>query len=257
MPRLVLEGLKGAGIPSLALGIDGIISDDLQDIADECLTIPLLSPGKAIRACLKRGIQQIIFAGRVKHDNVLSIKPWKADWTALKILWSSRQNRQTMGILGSVANAFEDRGIQVISSVKFLQKYLAMKGSLTKRAPSAQETADIQYGWSIAKGIADLDVGQTILIKKSSVIAVEAMEGTDACIERAGEIAGSHCVMIKVARSHQDMRLDVPVIGKNTIQKLAKIKATALAIEAEKTLVLDPDVISEADALGIAIVALV
>ena len=134
---------------------------------------------------------------------------------------------------------------------KFLQKFLCKKGGLTAKTPSANEQKDIDFGVSLAKEIGRLDIGQTVVVKDLTVVAVEAMEGTDQCLERAGAIAGKGCVMVKMAKPNQDLRFDVPVIGLNTIEKLVKIGAAGIAVEAGATLVLDQEVIQEADAHGL------
>jgi DUF1009 family protein len=164
-------------------------------------------------------------------------------------------SRNTDGLIGAVAKVMHERGIELIDSTSLLRPLLAKPGVLTKRAPTAEEQQDFEFGWRMADAIAGLDIGQTIAVKHKAVVAVEAMEGTDEVIGRAGHLAGPGVRVIKVAKPRQDMRFDVPVIGFATVQAMRLAGASALSIDAEKTLVLDGDaVFASADEAGITIV---
>jgi DUF1009 family protein len=201
-------------------------------------------------------------AGQVKHKQIFSsIRP---DWRLAKLLLNLR-TRNTDMLLGAVAKVLEDEGITLISSTQFLEPMLASEGTLTQRAPDQAELADIEYGLKVARGIAGFDLGQTVVIAAGACVAVEAMEGTDATIGRAGELLKTledeastlqrRLTVIKVAKPEQDMRFDVPVVGVPTINAMAAAGATCLCVEAGRTLLFDRDgMVAAADAAGVAIV---
>jgi len=205
-------------------------------------------------------------AGQVKHKQIFSsIRP---DWRLAKLLLSLDM-RNTDALLGAVAKVLADEGIVLESSTSLLEPLLAKPGVLTKRAPSDQENKNIDYGRSVARGLGEYDIGQTVVVAGNACVAVEAMEGTDATIDRAGQImaqtfagAGARATLdrnltvVKIAKPKQDMRFDVPVIGVKTIEVMQKAGATCLALDAGKCLLIDGDaVVVAADAAGIAIVA--
>jgi DUF1009 family protein len=202
-------------------------------------------------------------AGQVKHKQIFSaIRP---DWKLAKLLLSLPK-RNTDSLIGGVAKILEEEGIQLMSSTELLEPLLAREGVLTKRQPSEQERANITYGRSVAQNLANFDIGQTVVIAESACVAVEAMEGTDATILRAGELMKTlhgeastlsrALTVVKVAKPNQDMRFDVPVVGLPTIERMKKAGATCLALDAGRCLVLDGDaMIRAADEAGIAIVA--
>jgi DUF1009 family protein len=165
------------------------------------------------------------------------------------------RSMNTDGIIGAGADVFRERGFELINSTTLLEPLLAKSGVLTRRAPSADEQADLAYGYPVADQLAGLDVGQTIAVKNRAVVALEAMEGTDAVIARAGALAGPGVIVVKVAKPAQDMRFDVPVVGVATIRAMKAAGATALSIDAGKTLVMEGQaVFSAADEAGIAVV---
>jgi DUF1009 family protein len=209
--------------------------------------------GTCLRVFEDAGVTHAIMAGQVKHTKIFSggIVP---DLTFLSVLRRVR-SMSTDGIIGAVADLFKERGIELITSTALLTPLLARAGVLTSRPPNDEEAADFTFGYPVADGLAALDVGQTIAVKRRAVVAVEAMEGTDAVIARAGALAGSGVVIVKVAKPSQDMRFDVPVVGVATIRAMAAAGATALSIDAGKTLVMEGvDVLAEADRAGIAVV---
>jgi DUF1009 family protein len=218
-------------------------------------TIHWISLGQ-LGACVKllqdARVTHAVLAGQVKHNRIFSggIVP---DLTFLSVL-AKLATRNTDGLIGAVANLLQDRGIELIDSTSLLTPLLARTGALTARPPSDDEQGDFEVGYRAADAIAGLDIGQTVAIKTRAVVAVEAMEGTDEVIERAGKIAGPGVRVVKVAKPKQDMRFDVPVIGVATVEAMRAAGATALSIDAGKTLVLDgAAVFAAADAAGIAV----
>ena len=222
--------------------------------------------GKLIDTFKREGVSTAVMAGQVKHKQIFSsIRP---DWRLAKVLFSLG-TRNTDSLIGAVARVLEDEGIHLISSTSFLEPLLARPGVLTRRAPSEAEQKNIEYGRQVGRHLAQYDIGQTVLIAEAACVAVEAMEGTDATIVRAGEIMKSagdasgsatllsrELTVVKVAKPNQDMRFDVPVIGMKTIQIMQRAGATCLAVDAGKCLFLDGDrVIIAADQAGIAVIA--
>jgi DUF1009 family protein len=209
------------------------------------------------------GVTRAVMAGQVKHKQIFSaIKP---DWRLAKLLLSLG-TRNTDSLIGAVAKVLEDEGIHLENSTALLEPLLAKPGVLTKRAPSEQEKKNIVYGRSVARHLAQYDIGQTVVVAEAACVAVEAMEGTDATIERAGQIMASlegdastlsrELTVVKIAKPNQDMRFDVPVIGIKTIDTMRKAGATCLAVNAGRCLLLDGDAtVRAAEEAGIAIIA--
>ena len=199
------------------------------------------------------GVTHAVMAGQVKHTRIFSggIVPDRLFLSVLKQLAS----RNTDGLIGAVASVLRERGIELMDSTALLQPLLAAEGVLTRRAPSAEEQKDFEFGYRMADALAALDIGQTIAVKQQAVVAVEAMEGTDEVIARAGRLAGPGVSVVKVAKPNQDMRFDVPVIGVATIHAMAAAGATALSVDAGQTLVIDGTAVtSAADEARVAIV---
>ena len=245
---------------------------DARAAADPNIHVHWLSLGelsRLIETFQAEGVTRAVMAGQVKHKQIFSsIRP---DWRLAKLLLNLR-TRNTDMLLGAVAKVLGDEGIELISSTTYLEPLLAKPGILTARAPDEEEKKDIAYGRTVAHAIAAYDLGQTVVIAAQACVAVEAMEGTDATIARAGELFRTidiadatnsdtttlrrSLTVVKVAKPNQDMRFDVPVIGVATIRTMQASGATCLAIEAGKTLLLDPPaIIAAADQAGIAIVA--
>ncbi len=208
--------------------------------------------GKCISILKEAGASHAVMAGQVKHTRIFGgIVP---DLTFLSVL-KQLGSRNTDGLIGAVARVLHDRGIELIDSTSLLTPLLARPGVLTRRAPSADEQEDFEFGYPVADAIAGLDIGQTIVVKDRAVVAVEAMEGTDEVIRRAAALAGAGVRVVKVAKPKQDMRFDVPVIGVATIETMRAARASALTVDAGRALVLDgAAVFAAADAAGIAIV---
>jgi DUF1009 family protein len=231
-----------------------------EDVRVHWLSLGELS--RLIEVFQREGVTRAVMAGQVKHKQIFSsIRP---DWRLAKLLLNLR-TRNTDMLLGAVAKVLEDEGIELLSSTAFLEPMLAPVGVLTERGPDEMERGDIQYGLKVARGIAGFDLGQTVVIAAGACVAVEAMEGTDATIARAGEIFRTlgeevstlerRLTVVKVAKPNQDMRFDVPVVGVPTIDAMVAAGATCLCVEAGRTLVFDREaVIAAADGAGIAIV---
>ncbi len=268
-PFLLLDAARARGLRVVVAAINEETDTamDTRAAADPEITVHWLSLGELstlIETFQREGVTEAVMAGQVRHKQIFSaIRP---DWRLAKLLLNLR-TRSTDMLLGAVAKVLEDEGIHLISSTAYLEPLLAKAGTLTRRAPTQQEQGDVVYGLRIAKHLAAVDLGQTVVIAASSCVAVEAMEGTDATILRAGQLLhnsggreaqtlSSALTVVKVAKPNQDLRFDVPVIGVATIHTMQQAGATCLAIEADRTLIFNPPaVIAAADAAGIAIIA--
>jgi DUF1009 family protein len=268
-PFLLLDAARAHGLQVVVAAISEEADPEMNDraAADAGVHVHWLSLGelsRLIETFRAEGVTRAVMAGQVKHKQIFSsIRP---DWRLAKLLLNLR-TRNTDMLLGAVAKVLGDEGIELISSTQYLEPLLAKAGVLTRRAPDAEEEKDIVYGRTVAQAIAGYDLGQTVVIAAQACVAVEAMEGTDSTIARAGEIfrtleAGGETTLrraltvVKVAKPNQDMRFDVPVIGVATIETMKAAGATCLAIEAGRTLMFDPAAILEAaDEAGITIVA--
>lgn len=253
-PFLVLEGARSQGIEMAVIAIREEASPELERAARRFHWVSLGELSKAIELLRKEGVQQAVMAGQVKHNKIFSaIRP---DWRLAKLLFSLPK-KNTDALIGAVAKVLADEGIHLVDSTAFLKPLVPEPGVLTRRAPDSREAADISYGLGVARQIAAMDIGQTVIISDCACIAVEAMEGTDEAIARAARLAaGKPLVVIKVSKPSQDMRFDVPVIGLPTIEQMRQSGATALAVDAGKTLFFDRTrLIEAADAAGIAIEA--
>jgi len=253
-PFLVLEGARSRGIEMAVIAIREEASPALEQAARRFHWISLGELGRGIDLLHQEGVKHAVMAGQVKHNKIFSsIRP---DWRLAKLLFAL-PSKNTDSLIGAVAKVLEDEGIELVDSTRFLGPLLPHTGVLTKRAPDASEAADIDYGRRIAAQIAGLDLGQTVVVRDRACVAIEAMEGTDETIERAARIAsGQRLVIVKVSKPRQDMRFDVPVIGLQTIEVMRRANATALAIDAGRTLLFDREaLIRAADEAGIAIQA--
>ena len=263
-PFLVLEAARAQGLDVVVAAIREETWPEIEDrgaAAVHWLSLGDLS--KLIETFKSEGVQRAIMAGQVKHKQIFSrIRP---DWRLAKLLLSLR-TRNTDALLGAVAKVLGDEGIMLENSTSFLEPLLAKPGVLTQRAPTDEERKNIDYGRDVARHLTHYDIGQTVVVAESACMAVEAMEGTDATIERAGEMMRSlegeastlsrALTVIKIAKPDQDMRFDVPVIGVKTIEVMLAAGATCLALDAGKCLLLDGEaVLRAADAAKISIVA--
>jgi len=208
--------------------------------------------GKLIQTFQKAGVSRAVMAGQVKHKQIFSsLRP---DWKMMTLL-ASLVTRNTDSLLGGVARVLADEGITLESSTAFLQPLLAIEGAMTRRSPDARESADLDYGFEVARHLAAKDIGQSVVIADAACVAAEAMEGTDATIRRAATLVGGRpLTVVKVAKPKQDLRFDVPVVGPGTIAAMVEAGATALGIEAGVTLLLDREAcLAHANTAGICI----
>jgi UDP-2,3-diacylglucosamine hydrolase len=262
-PLLVLDAARARGEQVVVAAIKEEAFQEIEQHGAAAVHwMSLGELGKLIDTFKREGVTRALMAGQVKHKQIFSsIRP---DWRMAKLLFSGGA-RNTDALIGGVARVLADEGITLIDSTAYLQPLLARAGMLTRRAPTSAEQRDIAYGRQVARHLAQYDIGQTVVVAEAACIAVEAMEGTDATIQRAGEIMASlggasalarNLTVVKVAKPNQDMRFDVPVIGSNTIETMRRAGATCLALDAEKCLLLDGDaMIHAADEAKIAIVA--
>jgi UDP-2,3-diacylglucosamine hydrolase len=253
-PFLVLEGARSQGIEMAVIALREEASPELEKSAKRLHWVSLGELSKAIDLMHREGVTQAVMAGQVKHNKIFSaIRP---DWKLAKLLFSLPR-KNTDALIGGIARVLKDEGIQLVDSTLFLKPLLPEPGVLTRRSPNEQESSDIAYGHSVARQIAGMDIGQTVVISDQACVAVEAMEGTDETIARAGRIAGGKTlVVVKVSKPRQDMRFDVPVVGLPTIEQMKSSRATALAVDAGRTLLFDrQQLIALADAANIAIQA--
>jgi UDP-2,3-diacylglucosamine hydrolase len=242
-PFLVLEGARSQGIDMTVIALKEEASPELAQHAKRLHWVSLGELSKAIDLMRQEGITQAVMAGQVKHNKIFSsIRP---DWKLAKLLLSLPR-KNTDALIGAVAGVLEDEGIHLVDSTLFLKPLLPEPGVLTLRAPNAHEMEDIAYGLGVARHIAAMDIGQTVVISDKACLAVEAMEGTDETIARAARLSnGKSLVVVKVSKPKQDMRFDVPVVGLPTIQQMKSTRATALAVDAGCTLFFDREKLIE------------
>jgi DUF1009 family protein len=257
-PFLVLEAARQQGIDMAVIALKEEASPELAELAKRIHWVSLGELSKAIDLMHQEGVTQAVMAGQVKHNKIFStIRP---DWKLAKLLFSLT-TKNTDALIGGVAKILEEENIHLVNSTLFLQPLLPAAGVLTKRAPNAQESSDIAYGLGVARKISAMDIGQTIVVSDGACVAVEAMEGTDETISRAARLTATRSrekplVVIKVSKPGQDMRFDVPVVGLSTIEHMRTSGATALAIDAGRTLLFDrTNLIALADASAITIEA--
>ena len=267
-PFLLLDAARAEGTEVVVAAIKEETEPEIDERAraDSGIRVYWLSLGelsRLIETFQREGVTRAVMAGQVKHKQIFSsIRP---DWRLAKLLLNLR-TRNTDVLLGAVAKVLGDEGIELISSTAYLEPLLATEGVLTSRAPDEEEKKNIEYGLTVATGLAGFDIGQTVVIAAQACVAVEAMEGTDSTIERAGELMKTldseasmlerRFTVVKLPKPKQDMRFDVPVIGLRTLETMIRAGASCVAIEAERTLLFDKDtMIRRADEAQIAIVA--
>jgi DUF1009 family protein len=255
-PFLALRGARSLGHDVTVVAVKEEAFPELEEEARrqgaEVHWVSLGHLGRCIRILKAAGVSRAVMAGQVKHVKIFSgIVP---DMTLLSVLAKLR-SRNTDALISAVADVMRGEGIELLDSTAFLEPLLAREGVLTARPPTDDERADFEFGYRMADAVAALDIGQTVAVKARAVVAVEAMEGTDAVIARAGAVAGPGARIVKVAKPNQDMRFDVPVIGLATIDAMRSAQAGALSIDAGRTLVLDgANVFAAANDAGLTIV---
>ena len=253
-PILFADQARRQGEEVVAVALKEEASQDLESHVDQITWLSLGQLGKTIDFFKNHGVTRAVMAGQVKHTQLFrDIIP---DFRVAKLL-AKAVNKKAESLLSAVTQEFESEGIQFLSSATYLEDWLCSAGPLTQRKPTSVEEADIAFGWPLARLIAEQDIGQTLIVKDKTVVAVEGMEGTDACIRRAGEVAGPGCVVIKAARPRQDLRFDIPVVGLRTLESMRQAGVRVLAMEAGKTLLLDKDtLIKEANGADLALTGL-
>lgn len=257
-PLLFAREARKKGDKVVAIALSGVTDPALEADVDAFHSFKLGQVSGPLAALKGAGVRRAVMAGKVQHASLFGgVLP---DLRAVKLL-AGLKDRRTDTILSAVADEFAKEGIELLSSATYLSHLIAREGALSRRKPTAEEAADIEIGWRAAKAVAGFDIGQSVVVKGKAVIAVEAMEGTDAAVLRAAEIARSHgddpsLVLVKVAKPKQDFRFDLPVVGLDTLPVLRKAKVSALALEADKTMIFDREqFVREADAMGLAVEA--
>lgn len=252
-PFLVVEGAKKQGASLSVVAIREETDKRIEEVAEKVIWVGIGQLGKMISFFKDEGVSRVVMAGQVRHVQIFSGA--LPDVRMLKMLWNLPR-RNTDALIGGVADEMAKEGIELIDSTWFIQDNLAREGVLTKRKPNEIEQGNIEYGLHIAGEIARLDLGQTIVVRAKACVAIEAMEGTDATVRRAGELANGKLTVVKTAKPDQDMRFDVPVVGVPTIETMIAAGATCLSVTADKTLIFDKEeMIKLADKNKIAIVA--
>ncbi len=237
LPLVFAEAAKRQNNYLVAVAIKGETSASLARAVDKIYWIGINELNRAVEIFKAEGISRIIMAGQIRPNKLFNRKVCTN--AEIKALFENIKDKKANTILGAIAEKLKESGLEVISSATFLEDLLPAKGTLTRVEPNFAEWEDIYFGWELAKRVVDLDIGQTVAVKSKAIVAVEALEGTDNLIRRAGRIAGSGSIIVKVSRPRQDLRFDIPVIGLNTIKNLIRAKARCLTIEAGKTLFLD------------------
>ncbi len=242
-PFLALQGAKSLGHDVTVVAVKEEAFSELEGAARDAGAdfhwVSLGQLGRCIKILQGAGVSRAVMAGQVKHVKIFSLFSRILPDPAMLSVISRIKSRNTDALITAVADVLRDEGIELLNSTAFLEPLLARPGVLTERPPTGDETEDLAFGYRMADAIAGLDIGQTVAVKDKAVVAVEAMEGTDEVIARAGQLAGAGARIVKVAKPNQDMRFDVPVIGVPTIQAMRAAGATALSIDAGQTLVLD------------------
>jgi DUF1009 family protein len=260
MPFLVADGVRKAGRPLVILGLRGVASVRLKALADDFAWVGLTRMGGWLTRLTRMGVHEAVMIGGVRKKEIYSplrLLRYIPDIRTARVwYYKLRKDKRDNAILLAVADELRTVGIELVSSVKYCNEHLAQDGLMTHTPLPQEVAADAEFGWRIARASADMDIGQSVAVKERDIIAVEAMEGTDAMIRRAGRLCRvGGWTMVKVARPRQDMRFDVPTIGPSTIGHLKDAKCVCLVIEADKTIIVDkPATLELADKLGISIV---
>ncbi|MSR60086.1 MAG: LpxI family protein [Planctomycetaceae bacterium] len=261
-PIVFAEAARRQGIAVCGVGVGGMASDELAQVCHTYDTAPLARFGRAMRLFHRAGVDHVVMAGKI--EKTVLIRPfmmWRLlpDWRTLHMWYRyATRDKKDDTLLLAVIREFERDGLTFHSALDYCPELLVKHGFLTRRKPNPSQWKDIFFGWELAKELGRLDIGQSVMVRETAVLAIEAIEGTDNCIRRAGDLCRrGGFVVVKVAKPQQDMRFDVPTIGIQTIQTMRECGAKVLAIESDKTILLDREqVIQTANQLGIAIVAL-
>ncbi|MBN2023617.1 MAG: UDP-2,3-diacylglucosamine diphosphatase LpxI [Pirellulales bacterium] len=265
-PRIVAESLRRQGAEVYALGVSGHAEPGLDAVCDHFEWVGLCKLGRAIRYFQRHGVTEATMAGKI-HKTAL-YQPWRwikhlPDLTAIRAFVphfvTRRKDCRDDSLLGALVELFAAHGIHFGPATDYAPELLVGEGLLTRLSPSAAQWRDVEFGWDVAKRMGDLDIGQSVVVKDQAVIAVEAVEGTDQCIQRAGALCrGGGFTVIKVAKPRQDMRFDVPTVGMRTLQTMIAAGGRVLAVEAERTIVLEqPDAVDFANRHRLVLVSLI
>jgi len=238
-PILFAREAKAQSYQVMAAGIKGDTSFLLKPFVDKIIFFKVGELDNLFKFLKRQGIKKVIMAGQVNPDNLFN--PHVQFDAAFKEIFQAIKNRKADTIFRAIADKLKEHGMELVDSTFLLKKYLAPKGTLTRRGPTVAELEDIDFGRIIAKEMGSIDVGQTVVVKDKAIVAIEAMEGTDATILRGGRIARDGAVVVKMSKPKQDLRFDVPVMGPRTIKNAIKARIRCLAIEAGKTIVIDLD----------------
>ena len=252
-PLLIADAARRRGLEVIAVAHKGETTPELANRVDEIAWIGLGQFGHLLDAFKSREVSHVLMAGSITKANMFgNLRP---DLKGLAVVGKLLILHDD-DILRAVARELEREGITVVSSTTYLPELLAPPGCLTKRRPSKEETGDIEFGWMVAKQLGDLDIGHCVVVRRRTILAVEAIEGTDKTIARGGGLAKEGAVVVKVSKPNQDLRFDLPAVGLNTIEVMSRVKASVLAIEAGKTLIFDrEEMIGLANKKGIAVVS--
>jgi DUF1009 family protein len=251
-PLMAAQAARKQGLRVVAVALLGETDTALSEEVDHIVWIKLGQLGRLIKAFKKHGVRNALMAGGIRKRRMFEIRP---DLRALSVV-SKLAVFHDDDILRALARELAGEGIEIVSSISYLPQLLAPPGCFTKRRPSKTEKEDIQFGWKVAAKLGELDIGQCVVLRKKTVLAVEAIEGTDETILRGGKLAREKAVVVKTSKPGQDLRFDVPSVGLETIKVMSRVNASVLAIEAEKSLLFDkPDMIEYANRAGITIVS--
>lgn len=253
LPIAIAVDARSKGYTVIAVGLEPLADKTLETCVDEIRWINVGKLGEIIEYLKKSGTDEVVMAGKVPKELLYKSKI-SPDLRAIKLLFTLK-NRSDDSILLAIAKELKKDGMTLLNTTDFSTGLLTPEGVLTDNVPSEEEWKDIAFGWEIAKEMGRLDIGQTVVIKNQAVMAIEAIEGTDEAIKRGGVLAGNGAVVVKVSKPQQDMRFDVPVVGLNTLRSMLNVKARVLAVEAEKSILLNKEsLLNEANRAGIAVV---
>lgn len=262
LPFMVAEGVKRAGRKLAVVGLRGSVDMALKDIADRFSLVGTTRLGEMGRTMRRWGVTRAVMVGVVRKEKMFSpmrlLEFFPDPKTAYFFFVKMRKDKRDNKLLTGVADELADDGVELINSVQFCQEHLAHEGVMTSMQPSREARLDARFGWNIARQSAELDIGQSVAVKERDIIAVEALEGTDRMIRRAGELCRmGGWTLVKVARPEQDMRFDVPTVGPGTIRLLKECGGRCLVVEAERTIIVDkPETLALADQLRIPILGM-
>lgn len=253
-PLLVAEAARRQGRQVAVIAHQGESRPELEEAADICLWVRLGQLGKIIKFFQQQGVTETVLAGTITKTRIFR-DVWP-DTRALA-LWRKIDARQDDAILRAIAGLLEEEGIKVVPSTFYLTDLLFPKGVLSRKKPSAEQADDIRFGWQVAKAVGRLDIGQCVVVRDRAVLAVEAIEGTDATIRRGGQLGREKAVVVKVSKPGQDFRFDLPAIGLTTIETMREVKAAVLAVEAGQALLFDREaMLAAADRAGLVVVGI-